>query len=50
MFRLWSGILYSLIIVFFCIGIYGLISDSYGGPGVITEQGTAYPSRVFMDL
>jgi hypothetical protein len=40
MFRLWSGILYLLITVFFYIGIYGLISNPSVGPAVIAEQGT----------
>jgi hypothetical protein len=44
MFRLWFGIPYPLIIVFFFIEFYGLISDPYGGPAVITRQGRACPS------
>jgi hypothetical protein len=47
MFRLWSGILDSLIIVFFCVGIYGLISDPDGSPAVIADQGTAHILSVY---
>jgi hypothetical protein len=46
-YRIWAGLIFGLVTVFFCIGTYDLISDPYVGPAIIAEQGKPYLFAVY---
>jgi hypothetical protein len=41
-FRIWTGAIFFIFTLFFCIGTYGLISDPFVGKAIIAEQGVPY--------
>jgi hypothetical protein len=46
-YRLWAGLVFGLVTIFFCIGTYGLISDPFVGPAIKAEQGNPYLFAVY---
>ena len=46
-YRIWTGAIFSILILFFCIGTYGLVSDPFVGKDIIAEQGAPYLMAVY---
>ena len=46
-FRIWTGAIFFIFTLFFCIGTYGLISDPFVGKAIIAEQGAPYLIAVY---
>jgi hypothetical protein len=46
-YRIWAGLIFGLVTLFFCSSTYGLITDPYVGPAIIAEQGKSYLFSVY---